>query len=367
MKIGIIGGGAAGLMAAWLLEADHDVTLFECEDRLGGHINTVHIPIKDQMVPIESGFEFFSEPLFPVLCHLLKILEIEVREYPLTYTFYSEKQTLVLPPFSEQRISWGALTPNSLCKLIQFNYFLTAGEKIVETGDTSITMEEFARKTRVSSKFKEDFLYPFYAGAWGAEIEDLKAFAAYDVLYWSLEHKPARMVPTKWLEIVGGACSYIHELAKKLNTTHVTLSKTITALTFDGNGYGIVGDDKIVHVDYLVIATNALEAKKLLRTLPHTREQQAALDNIDYFHTLIAVHGDEQKMPKDKRNWSIANIYYDGEKSSLTVCKPRSLSTDRPEERTNARTDAEMQDQLPGAGEVPSSRRRGKRGVGSEP
>ena len=33
MRIGIIGGGAAGLATAWLLERDHEVTLFEKDDR----------------------------------------------------------------------------------------------------------------------------------------------------------------------------------------------------------------------------------------------------------------------------------------------------------------------------------------------
>jgi len=45
MRIGIIGGGAAGLAAAWLLEHDHDVTHFEKDDRLGGHAHTVDIEV----------------------------------------------------------------------------------------------------------------------------------------------------------------------------------------------------------------------------------------------------------------------------------------------------------------------------------
>ena len=40
MKVGIIGGGIAGLAAAWLLDEEHEVTLFEKRDRLGGHAHT---------------------------------------------------------------------------------------------------------------------------------------------------------------------------------------------------------------------------------------------------------------------------------------------------------------------------------------
>lgn len=43
MKIGIIGGGAAGLVSAWLLEEHFEVILFEKLDRLGGHARTEYI------------------------------------------------------------------------------------------------------------------------------------------------------------------------------------------------------------------------------------------------------------------------------------------------------------------------------------
>lgn len=322
MKIGIIGGGAAGLMAAWLLEADHEVTLFESDDRLGGHISTVHIPLEDQDLAVESGFEFFSAPLFPTLCRLLRHLEIQVRCYPLTYTFYDQKTSLALPPFTRERISWGALRPDSLNKLIQFNHFLNAGKQIVKEADTSISVKEFAESIRVTKGFRDGFVYPFYAGAWGAEIEDIKTFAAYDVLEWSLKNKPAGFVAGTWQEIVGGACSYIHALHHQLQSAKVHLSKTVTDITYDGKRYGIASDNNVMHVDALIIATNAVQARHLLHTLPHINQRLSVLDTIDYFHTLIAVHGDDRWMPKEKKAWSVANIFYDGQKSSLTICKP---------------------------------------------
>ncbi len=41
MRIAIVGGGASGLITAWLLDRAHEVTLFERAPVLGGHIRTL--------------------------------------------------------------------------------------------------------------------------------------------------------------------------------------------------------------------------------------------------------------------------------------------------------------------------------------
>lgn len=45
MRIGIIDGGGASLVTAWLLEENLDVTLYEKEVRLGGHAHTIPLGV----------------------------------------------------------------------------------------------------------------------------------------------------------------------------------------------------------------------------------------------------------------------------------------------------------------------------------
>ena len=40
-KIAIIGSGISGLTCAYLLHRNHKVTIFEANDYIGGHTNTV--------------------------------------------------------------------------------------------------------------------------------------------------------------------------------------------------------------------------------------------------------------------------------------------------------------------------------------
>jgi uncharacterized protein len=54
LKIAVVGSGISGLSSAYLLNGRHDVTLFESEDRLGGHSNTVNLEVSSRSTPALS-------------------------------------------------------------------------------------------------------------------------------------------------------------------------------------------------------------------------------------------------------------------------------------------------------------------------
>ena len=56
-KVAIVGSGCSGLAALWALKStDHEVHLFESQDRLGGHTNTVPFRHGDNKVNVDTGF-----------------------------------------------------------------------------------------------------------------------------------------------------------------------------------------------------------------------------------------------------------------------------------------------------------------------
>lgn len=324
MKIGIIGGGAAGLMAAWLLEENYDVVLFEKENILGGHAQTIYVPFNEEKIPIEIGFEFFNQILFPNFYHLLTLLNVPIRTFPLTYTFYTQDQqtTTVFPLFRNHAFAWKMLVPKNLITLLQFSYFMKAGNTLVKNKNIYVTLRQFVDTLSLSKSFKNNFLYPFLAAGWGAEINDFKTFAAYDVLKW-IDKTPARLWPEQWYEIINGTSSYIETLAKQLSNTTIKLSSTIATMSFKNQKYGVhESDGTITHFDHLIVATNPQEAFHLLKNLIHTVQIRSALNKIESFPTAIAVHADRNFMPKKESDWSVTNIRYDGKSSAITVYKP---------------------------------------------
>lgn len=86
MRVAIVGGGAAGLVTAYLLSGYHQLTLFEAGNALGGHVRTLHrnVPCEslDPRLFLDAGVVEFDENHFPTLRRLLDELEVERRPAP---------------------------------------------------------------------------------------------------------------------------------------------------------------------------------------------------------------------------------------------------------------------------------------------
>jgi uncharacterized protein len=77
MRIAVVGSGISGLSAAWLLSRRHQVTLFEAENRLGGHTHTVDVTLDGQTFPVDTGFLVFNHRTYPELTRLFDTLGVE--------------------------------------------------------------------------------------------------------------------------------------------------------------------------------------------------------------------------------------------------------------------------------------------------
>ena len=76
LKIAVVGQGIAGMSAAWLLSQRHDVSVYEAEDRFGGHSHTVEAPSPDGSIPVDMGFIVFNEANYPNLTALFEHLGV---------------------------------------------------------------------------------------------------------------------------------------------------------------------------------------------------------------------------------------------------------------------------------------------------
>ena len=55
MKIAIIGTGISGNVAAYYLNKEHDITVYEANDYIGGHTHTHDINHKGKQFSVDTG------------------------------------------------------------------------------------------------------------------------------------------------------------------------------------------------------------------------------------------------------------------------------------------------------------------------
>src|ERR1700749_1570117 len=69
-RIAVIGSGIAGMSCAWLLSQRHDVTVYEKNERLGGHSTPIMIDTDLGPTPIDTGFIVYNDATYPNLVAL---------------------------------------------------------------------------------------------------------------------------------------------------------------------------------------------------------------------------------------------------------------------------------------------------------
>jgi predicted NAD/FAD-binding protein len=95
-QVAVIGAGVAGLTAAYLLQRAYDVTLYEAQDRLGGHAHTHDIAAaRGGLLALDSGFlvhntrtyphHFTSHFVIPLVAAVWSCPPAEALAYPARY------------------------------------------------------------------------------------------------------------------------------------------------------------------------------------------------------------------------------------------------------------------------------------------
>jgi predicted NAD/FAD-binding protein len=324
LEIAIIGGGGAGLTAAWLLGDAHRVTLYERENRLGGHAHTVDVDVGGERVPVDSGVDFFWPRMWPTFSRLLDTLAVPVHEYVMTGTLDGAggKGLYQMPLVRNTGIPWSTLRPRQMAALWQLRRALAPARTLVGSGDTSSTVERFVDGLDCSRSFKDDFFYPLLLSGWCMDAEDFKQVAAYDPLKYLVLRESDRLRRPRVREITGGARRYVDALARAVAPSTIRPASPVRRVLRAAGRY-VVEDDRggVQEFDHLIIATDAREASRLVGHLDRAQDLRRALCRIEYFKTLIAIHGDRRLMPVNRRHWSVVNVRYDGTHSLTTVWK----------------------------------------------
>jgi predicted NAD/FAD-binding protein len=308
LQVGVIGAGISGMMAAWLLQEDHDVTLLERAPRLGGHVETVAVGEGDRRVYGELGTRFFFDSAYPYFLGLLRLLGLPLRwtDGFVSITRASDRSTVVLPPRSLRHVGALVRSPRALRHALSLRRLIHEQRPVADGRDFSVSLRRHLALRGYPASFDTDFIVPFLAACWGAPLEAIPHFPVYSLLKGMPDGRRAG-----FYEIPGGLSRYVEALEAELTKVDVRPGTAVARIAED-DGFRVEDERGGAHrFDRLIVATSAKDGAELLRGLPAAAEMQALLSAFRHFDTEIALHGDRAFMPPDERDWAHNNLFFD--------------------------------------------------------
>ncbi|MFZ2648821.1 MAG: FAD-dependent oxidoreductase [Burkholderiaceae bacterium] len=287
MRVAIVGGGAAGLVTAYLLRGRHELTVFEAGSKLGGHVRTLGGNVRCDAIPpevlLDAGVIEFDEHHFPRVARLLDELELERRPAPgTTALFLADGRRFR----SRENIALGS-----------DSWF----ERLAATARALRVAPQkwrFERRTQAVST-AELYLHAIgdylQFGTYATWLRMLLMYA-YSIPYAQTEAIPAALaVPvlraftgtTNWTAIVGGTYEYLRRITEATEARYM-LDTQIEAVSRAAGGVEIrLQSTETLRFDAVVFATPPDALLKLLADPTPAETQRFAGWRANRIHTVI--------------------------------------------------------------------------------
>ncbi|RQX02552.1 NAD(P)/FAD-dependent oxidoreductase [Micromonospora inaquosa] len=302
-RIAVVGAGVAGLTAAHLLQRVADVTLYEADDRLGGHAHTHDVPTADGVLPVDSGFIVHNERTYPLLGRLFAELGVATQPAAMSMSVRCNGCGLA---YAGSRGPAGLLPRGDLASrgryltlLGQVPLFYRQARRLLSEppapGAPEPTLGEFLAKGRYSRYFVDHFVAPLVAAVWSCGPQLATDYPARYLFAFLANHSMLQVSRSPgWRTVRGGSRAYVEAVAAKLRTVRTGAAVRAVHRHADGATVrDVTGAAR--DFDGVVIATHADQALRLLA--PATRRERELLGTFAYARNEAVLHTDGSVLP----------------------------------------------------------------------
>ncbi|MEV6019020.1 FAD-dependent oxidoreductase [Streptomyces sp. NPDC051997] len=300
-RTAVIGGGVAGLTAAYVLSQERPVALYEADDRLGGHAHTHDLTSSDgRLHRVDSGFIVHNHRTYPNLLRLFAELGVATQESEMSMSVRCEGCGLQYAgargPSGLFARPASALRAPYLRMLTEVPAFHRAARRLLaQGGEDTLTLGEFITREGFSPYFTRHFMTPLVSAVWSCDAATARLYpAAY--LFRFMDHHGMLSVGGSplWRTVTGGSRSYVDRLAKELDAVHT--STPVRAVRRHADGVDITTEDgTTASYGSVVIAVHPGQALRLLAD--PTDLEREVLGTFRYSRNTTLLHTDTTLLP----------------------------------------------------------------------
>ena len=304
--IAVVGAGAGGLAAAWLLSRGHKVTLLDQEDRLGGHAHTATLEGHGGQC-VDTGFIVFNEPCYPNFTAWMSHLGVSTEPSDMSFAVSREDGGFeyaggpVLGLIAQPSVLLRPRFWRMLRDLVRF--YREAPDSV--DADSAITLGEYLDTNGYSADFIDDHLMPFASAVWSSPCETMLDYPAAAFIRFCDNHGLLKLTRRpRWRTVSGGSHRYVSAVQSALLEAGHEVRTGFKVNSVERHSEGVLIHSEAGHsvaADAVVMATHADQALGCLDA-PDELEQ-SLLEPFAYESNLAVLHTDINHLPRRRRAW----------------------------------------------------------------
>jgi uncharacterized protein len=303
MRIAIVGGGISGLLAARLLDGEHQVDVFEAGSWAGGHTNTVSFEAFGRTFAADTGFMVFNDRTYPNFVRLLRRLDVPARSSEMSFSVRCDRTGLeyqgssVSGLFAQRRNLVRTGFWRMLADVLRFNRRSLA---LLASADDDLTLGEHLDRAGYSRQFVEHYLVPMGAAIWSAAPDRFRQFPARFIVSFFNNHGLLTVHGhPRWKTVEGGARRYVAALTRPF-AARIRLNCPIVAVRRGPDRVTVTGKDGTSgEFDAVVLAAHADQSLAML--VDASPAEQEILGAFAYQPNDTVLHTDSSLLPRSPR------------------------------------------------------------------
>lgn len=309
MKVAIIGSGISGNSIAWMLNKSCDIVLYEKNDYIGGHSNTVEILYENKKIFVDTGFIVYNHKTYPNLKKLFDILNVVTVKSNMSFGVKCNKMEFsvcgIAGLFADKKNFVNPRFWKMIIDIICFNYYATKFVKknYQDESVDKITLGDFLDKINPGKYFMDYFLLPMAGAIWSCPTNIMLKYPALSFLKFYYNHGLLTLFnQPQWFSIDGGSINYVKLLTKDFEHK-IRKSSKVVSVKKSGNKIIVTdSNSKSEEFDRVIFANHPDEILEICKDL--SSNSADLLANFKYQKNEVILHRDINIMPKKKAAWA---------------------------------------------------------------